>query len=546
MNNSQFKSPRPFLLKDEEKSTHERYDIRTRTSATSSTVNPRSLYPSVDRDSQSPAGLGWEDGTDESSQDPRLSYARNRHSVLSALRQNFVVAWTQGVKYTGYIILYIVTGLALIAAWALPHNAAWQTPILLTMSIVLTIFSSPATVKMLLFLLIAPWYELFLVKRRQSQQHDPSFQPLVSILIPGWNEEVGLVATIKTVLASSYRSLEIVVVNDGSTDNSDAVMKRFLEQYTWAMRHVPSATPILYHYQQNAGKAVALNTAIALSHGEIVVSIDADCVMDKDCIASFVESMHDPSIMAACGNVKVGNPGHVLSHVQLVEYAASFYARQADALLGTLYVISGAAGAFRRTVFDVVGTYGTALRGGGEDVDLSIRVQQAGMKIAYCPGAIVYTEVPTTLQGLVKQRKRWTFSRFVTFKTYKSLIFNTKNEHNKLLTCLVIPLIIINDWLYIIKMVLKVGLYIVALATGTFQVLTMLIILSMIISGLPLLKDRDYRIYLLLTPITWILSLIPAFIEMYAVASAIHNLLRNREVKWQSWQRNGALKSVKR
>ena len=399
---------------------------------------------------------------------------------------------------------------------------------------------------MLVFLLIAPWHELFMIHRKQHQQHNPSFEPLVSVLIPAWNEEVGLVATVKTILASSYRAIEIVVVNDGSTDTSDALMRRFVEHYNWTMRDVPTAPSILYHYQQNAGKAIALNTAIALSHGEIVMSIDADCVLDKDCIASVVDAMRDPEVMAACGNVKVGNPGHVLGAIQLLEYAASFYARQADALLGTLYVISGAAGAFRRSVFAIVGTYGTSLRGGGEDVDLSIRIQQAGLKIAYVPGAVVYTEVPTTVQGLIKQRKRWTFSRFMTFRTYKSLIFSTKKEHNKLLTCLVIPLILLNDWSYIFKMILKVGLYIVAVATGTYQVFAMLIILSMIIAGLPLLKEREYRRYLLLTPIAWILSLLPAFIELYAITDAIHTMIRGRDVQWQSWQRKGALTSMKK
>lgn len=442
--------------------------------------------------------------------------------------------------------MYFVTIASLVAAWVVPHPPAWQMSLWTTATIILTVLSSPVTMKMLLFLTIAPWYELFLTMRARKRQYDPTFQPLVSVLIPAYNEEVGLVATVKTVLASSYRSIEIVVVNDGSTDNSDTIMRRFLDKYNWMMRGVSSATPIIYYYQQNAGKAVALNTAIALSHGEVVLSIDADCVLNKDCISSFVEALRDPQVMAVCGNVKVGNPGYLLSRIQLFEYAASFYARQADVLLGTLYVISGAAGAYRRSVFDHVGTYGTNLRGGGEDVDLSIRVQQAGLKIAYARNAIVYTEVPTTLQGLTKQRKRWTFSRFITFSRYKELIFSTKRHHNKFLTCLVIPLIIFNDWLYIIKMMLKVGLYLVAIATGTFQVLTMLILLSMVITALPLFGDKQSRIYLLLTPIAWLLSFVPAFIEVYAIISAISNMLRKREVQWQSWQRNGVLDSIKK
>ena len=440
-----------------------------------------------------------------------------------------------------YLLLYVITSLSLFLALIFPHPAAWKTSIFAILSTVLFLFSSPVTIKMLFFLMIAPWHTLWLMIIERKRSHTTLFKPLVSVLIPAWNEELGLISTIKTVLASTYRNFEIIVVNDGSTDNSDTAMKQFLAKYEAAMNGVSGAIPIVYHYQQNAGKATALNTGISLSHGEIMICIDADCVLDKDCISTFVNAMRDPSVMACCGNVKVGNPGSVLSLIQLFEYAASFYARQADALLGTLYVISGAAGAYRRTIFDKVGTYGTALRGGGEDVDLSIRVQQAGYKIAYAQNAIVYTEVPITFRALLKQRKRWTFSRFVTFKRYKSMVFSLDSKHNKVLTWLVMPLIIFNDWLYIVKMILKFGLYVIAIATGSYQVLTMLILLSMVITAIPLFQDKSYRMYLFLTPLSWLLSFISAYVEMYASASSIRSLLSNREVTWGEQQRRGAV-----
>ncbi len=405
--------------------------------------------------------------------------------------------------------------------------------------------SSPVTVKMLLFLMIAPWHTLFLTLQSQKREQKP-YNPLVSVIIPAYHEEQGIVSTIKTVLSSAYRNIEIIVINDGSyLDNSDAVIKEFLEKYSTQMHGVPNAIPITYYYQANAGKAVALNTGIRLSRGEVIVCIDADCVLDKDCIGAFVEAMRDDNVKACCGNIKVGNPGSVLSIIQLYEYAASFYARQADALLNTLYVISGAAGAYRRSIFDDVGWYGTALRGGGEDVDLSIRVQQAGFKIEYCAEAIVYTEVPVTISSLAKQRKRWTFSRFMTFKRYHSLLFSRKKEHNKILTWIVMPLIIFNDWLYIPKMLIKIGLYSAAVVTGSYQVLVMLILLSMVITAIPLFQDRSYRIYLLLTPLSWLLSFVSAGIEMYASAYAICTMLAKKEATWHPQQRKGAI-SVKK
>lgn len=542
----QFKLPNTSI--PEELFSDEQFHSGSRNGADSRTFNTScvALDPSIF--AQETIKHRRENNTSQSNQATRLyPDAYDRHKGLFKFRAGFVGPKTQAIIRTiGYILLYIVTVLSLVAAWTFPHPAVWQTSLFAVLSITLTLFSSPVSVKMLLFLMIAPWYKLWLTLHTNKQTYNASFQPLVSVLIPGWNEEIGLVPTIKTVLASTYRNVEIIVINDGSTDNSDTVIKQFLAKYATAMNSIPSAIPILYHYKKNEGKAVALNAGIALSHGDIIMCIDADCVLDKDCIGAFVEAMRDDNVMAVCGNVKVGNPGTMLSIIQLFEYAASFYARQADALLGTLYVISGAAGAYRRSVFDTVGTYGTNLRGGGEDVDLSIRVQQAGFRIAYAQDAIVYTEVPTTMHSLIKQRKRWTFSRFMTFKRYKSLIFSTKKEHNKVLTCVVIPLIIFNDWLYIIKMMLKISLYTAAVATGSFQVLAMLVLLSMILTAVPLFQDKSFRVYILLSPISWLLSFISTYIEMYASASAIRSMLSNREVVWGAQQRQGAITSIKK
>ena len=524
---------------------HVEHPARPRTGRTRGLLNLRRIRRKADRahSTQEAVGHGRKDDTD-ASREATLRHARHRHKRLARVRQNFIDAQAGLRRLAPYIVLSLATIAALMAAYAFPHAPAWQGTLLALLSILLTVFSSPVTVKMLLFLMIAPWHGLWLLVHQQKR--DTAYAPLVSVLIPAYNEAVGLVPTIKTVLASTYRHIEILVINDGSTDTSDAVMHTFLAKYRVAMRGVPGAIPILYHYQQNAGKAVALNTGIGLSHGDIIVSLDADCVLDKDCIAAFVDTMRDDRIMAVCGNVKVGNPGSVLALIQLFEYAASFYARQADALLNTLYVISGAAGAYRRSVFDDIGTYGTNLRGGGEDVDLSIRVQKAGYRIAYCADAIVYTEVPTTFNSLLKQRKRWTYSRFMTFKRYNSMIFSRQKEHNKVLTWLVMPLIIFNDWLYIVKMLLKIGLYVVALVTGSYQVLAMLVLLSMVITAIPLVQDRQYRAYILLSPLAWILSFVSAFIEMLASASAIRNMLGKREVTWGVQQRQGAVSSLRK
>lgn len=444
-------------------------------------------------------------------------------------------------KVLGYIPLYLLTAVILIGTYQSPYQDVTHILFYVGLSGLLTAFSSPITVKLFLFLILAPWHEVIVPRKTQLTSN-----PLVSVIIPAWNEKVGVISTIKTILASSYRTIEIIIVNDGSTDQSDTLIRDFLARYEHAMRSVIGSIPIYYYYQQNAGKGTALNTGIHLSHGDIMLCIDADCILSKDCILNFVLAMQDQRIMAVCGNVRVGNPSTLLSSIQMIEYAQSFYSRQTDALLGTLYVISGAAGAYRREVFDRVGYYDTSLRGGGEDVDLSIRVQQAGMKIGYATQSIIYTEVPTTLKGLTKQRLRWTRSRFEMFRRYPRFVFSLDKKHNKLLTCMVLPLIVFNDWLYVFKMALKLSLYAYCVMMHSYQLLAMLIVVTTLISGIPLWASKDYRKYTVLAPVYWLLSFIPSFIEVYAICSAVWGMWSKREVQWQQWKREGAFAVTRR
>ena len=115
---------------------------------------------------------------------------------------------------------------------------------------------------------------------------------------------VGIINTIESILNSTYRKVEIIVVNDGSTDDSDERMRAFVAKHE---KSINKDIKIKYVYQSNTGKGGALNHAISLAKGEIILSIDADCAIDKKAIAQFVKVFKDPEVSAAVGNVKIGN-----------------------------------------------------------------------------------------------------------------------------------------------------------------------------------------------------------------------------------------------
>jgi biofilm PGA synthesis N-glycosyltransferase PgaC len=250
--------------------------------------------------------------------------AHKKNLYLSILKKSVI-----------YGSLYFFTCALVVSAFILAPRTSAEFPLL---RMVIVVFASVLLTKYFMYMVLSPWHEVLAAFKHAKLKAD--FHPKVSVLIPAWNEEVGLLTTVKSVLASTYRNLEIVVVNDGSTDNSDALMREFITEYAKTRkRRRPN---IVYHYQENAGKGSALNKAIALSSGDILISIDADCEVDTLAVENFVKVFQNPKVKAAVGNVKIGNTRTILGTVQYLEFLFSFYFKRADSLLNTIYIIGGA------------------------------------------------------------------------------------------------------------------------------------------------------------------------------------------------------------
>ena len=397
-------------------------------------------------------------------------------------------------------------------------------------------------IKATFFTLLAPWYTYVWGKRKRYFLKR-NYRPLVSVVIPAYNEEVGLVGTIKTILASSYRPLEVIIVNDGSTDRSDEIMRSFIWKYNESLRGSPNYAPIIYHYQPNGGKGTALNTGIAIARGEIIASFDADCVVHEDAVTHFVSYFADPSVMAAAGNIKVGNTKTILGLTQALEYYIGFQNKKAEALLGVVFVVGGAASAFRREVFQQIGGYDTGTL--TEDLDLSLRIQEAGMRVVYVPEAIVHTEGPTTLRSLRKQRLRWKRGRVEAFSLHKSSFFTLKEKANKSFFWIILPLVILGDIETVLGNVYTVMLYVYSFLSHDYSFLLITILLATIISSLQLAEESQFRkfSYIFLAPLVWFFLHLANLVELDALIQALYTFYRKREVTWQKWQRKGVADS---
>lgn len=235
----------------------------------------------------------------------------------------------------------------------------------------------------------------------------------VSVLIPGWNEEENIAATVESVVRSSYPKREIIVIDDGSTDNTAsevrAVMKRFPDE------------PIRLLELENGGKARALNMGLEVASYEIVIVLDADAIISTDAISMFVRHFEDSRVVAVAGKVCTAKSRGLMDTLQTLEYAVGQNIdKKAYGTIGAVGVVPGPAGAWRKDLLIQKGGFrhDTLV----EDQEMTLALLNDGGKIIYEPLAVSYTETPHTLRNFLKQRFRWVYGTIQCFWKYKGAV----------------------------------------------------------------------------------------------------------------------------
>lgn len=265
--------------------------------------------------------------------------------------------------------------------------------------------------------------------------------PSISMLVPGFNEAATVTESVRALLTLQYPNLEIVFVNDGSTDDTVAVLqrefglidihpiyRRRLEHAQIRRLYRSTIKPNLIVVDKDNGrKADALNAGLNVASGELVCAIDADTLIEPDALLRMVRPfLHGEDVVAAGGTVRVANGSHVnggrvqvaraprnlLAGIQTVEYLRAFlFGRLGWNRLGGNLIISGAFGLFRRDTVIAAGGYQHETV--GEDMELVARLRRRGIedstahRVEFIPDPVAWTEVPQTLKVLGRQRDRW-------------------------------------------------------------------------------------------------------------------------------------------
>lgn len=255
---------------------------------------------------------------------------------------------------------------------------------------------------LLLGLLLVRIFVLMSLLARKNQEPEPPTlgrYPLISVLIPAYNEEENIEATVRSVLQSDYPRREIIIVNDGSTDRTAQVVRGLCREYPKVVRMLE--TP-------NGGKARALTLASEEARGEIIVVLDADAVLERTALHMFARHFVDPRVGAVAGKVYTTSTAGLLGKFQALEYCVGQnLEKRAFSAVGLVGVVPGPAGAWRAVAVREAGGFsGETLV---EDQDMTLTLLSYGWRITYEPNAVAYTETPRTLKEFLAQRFRWVY-----------------------------------------------------------------------------------------------------------------------------------------
>jgi cellulose synthase/poly-beta-1,6-N-acetylglucosamine synthase-like glycosyltransferase len=261
------------------------------------------------------------------------------------------------------------------------------------------------------------WLLAFLSRCRQRSGADVAERswPFVSIFVPSYNESETIEAALQSLITLDYPAYEVIVVNDGSTDDTLERARRFARTH--------GACSVRVYDKPNGGKWSAHNLAFQRSSGELILCIDADSRLDPAALRTLAARMEDPRIGGIAGQMRVRNRDRLIGRLQGLEYLmANGAVRTAQGLFGTVLIVPGPIGMFRRSVMEEVwlrythaeracepGAVAGPFEGDtfAEDFDLSLAILSLGERIVYEPRAISYTRAPESIPALLNQRYRW-------------------------------------------------------------------------------------------------------------------------------------------
>ncbi len=347
--------------------------------------------------------------------------------------------------------------------------------------------------------------------------------PLVTIIVPAFNEEKSIRKALDSIVEADYPHKEIIVIDDGSTDNTSAIAKSYQDKM--------SPNNFIVVSKPNGGKASALNYALRFAKGEYIIAVDADSIMGRDAIKEIMKYFQQPEVVAVGGNIKVKNRNNMLTYCQALEYLVgiNLFKRAYD-IFGVVMVVPGPLGGFRKKVLLERGEYDRDTL--AEDFDTTVKALKTGRAVQASSYAMSFTEAPENVAGLYKQRLRWNRGNLQTLMKHRDIISNSRFG---MLQKYGYPLVFLTMITLPFLSIVVASFIILALLNGEwfFILITFLIFVALeaILAAIAIVMDEEDWKLVLLSP--FFVVGYKHLIDIFTIKSVIDVAFR-RNLKWTS------------
>ncbi len=312
------------------------------------------------------------------------------------------------------LLFIIVCALLVLSVHQLDNLYQYKETMVQVGVLFILIFSLIVVVRYFTLLLLS-MLNLFRHNKAAKNRKTQIYDEMVSIIVPCFNEEKVIKSSLESLKKLTYKNYEIIVVDDGSSDNTYLIAK--------GMEFIEKSKRLTVYSKPNSGKADALNFGIAKSKAQLILSVDADSRLSPDALELMVPYFDDPKMGAVAGSVYVTNQDTLWTKLQALEYIQGLnLVRNGQAYLQLVNIIPGPIGMFRKSAILEVGCYQNDTY--AEDCDLTLHLIDKKYKVDYEIDAISYTEAPEDLVSLMKQRYRWTRGILQSILKHKDKLFN--------------------------------------------------------------------------------------------------------------------------
>jgi cellulose synthase/poly-beta-1,6-N-acetylglucosamine synthase-like glycosyltransferase/peptidoglycan/xylan/chitin deacetylase (PgdA/CDA1 family) len=316
-------------------------------------------------------------------------------------------------------------------AWEQRRGTVFAAAVRFGFALVRALLLAVGVIVILFVLRVILVVSLAVYQRRSKGRRPPAsrYAPPVAVVVPAYNEAVGIARAVRSLAESDYPSFEVVVVDDGSTDGTAEIVEALGLDRVRVVR------------KENGGKASALNAGIEATQAPVIVMVDGDTVFEPEALGRLLQPLGDSSVGAVSGNTKVGNRRGLIGRWQHIEYVTGFNLdRRMYEVLQCTPTVPGAIGAFRRDALEEVGGVSGATL--AEDTDLTLAIGRTGRRIVYAEDARAWTEAPSTLGDLWRQRYRWSYGTMQAVWKHKRALL-TRDPRQRRIGRLTLPYMIL-------------------------------------------------------------------------------------------------------